>query len=258
MHRMSAAAHRAFLRGKQQWCAFKEAEECFGSPFLPYIHAAGSWWVATFHSHASFLPGDEMCMEVSVSVQLTAPPRLAVLLLYFPVHCLMTNAGFILVKWKGCSFIIFNTIFTCNSAAVLILSERAPIDGFMSPVISAENLLISLEIDVMWTGIITETIAAHSANASVMWISLIRHLGKTDAVMWFAEHEGRKLLCKAAAECQMLNVFSLNPIMKALQTRWKCWFAVVSVRTLIYSHSDILIYEPKFSLPSHLSKWSTL
>lgn len=36
---MSAAAHRVFLGGKQQRRAFKEAEECFGSPFLPYIQA---------------------------------------------------------------------------------------------------------------------------------------------------------------------------------------------------------------------------
>lgn len=35
------------------------------------MHPAGSWWVATFHSHASFLPRDEMCMEVSVRIQLT-------------------------------------------------------------------------------------------------------------------------------------------------------------------------------------------
>lgn len=47
----------------------------------------------------------------------TAALRLAVLLLYSPAHCLVTNAGFILVKWKGCSFIIFNTIFMCNSVA---------------------------------------------------------------------------------------------------------------------------------------------
>lgn len=75
MRRVSAAAHGAFLRGKQQWRAFKEAGECFGSPFLPHIHPAGSWWVPTFHSHASFLPGDEMCVEVSVRVQLTVPLR---------------------------------------------------------------------------------------------------------------------------------------------------------------------------------------
>lgn len=139
MRCMSAAAHRAFLRGKQQWRAFKEAEECFGSPFLPYIHPAGSWWVPTFHSHASFLPGDEMCMEVSVRVQLTVPLRPAVLLLYFPVHCLVTNAGFILVKWKWCRFVIFNIIFTHNSAAVLMLSEWALIDVFTSPVIFYGN-----------------------------------------------------------------------------------------------------------------------
>lgn len=137
MHCVPAAAPWGFfLRGEQQWRAFKEAEECFGSPFLPYVHAAGSWWAATFHSHASFLPGDDVCMEVSVSEGLTAPLRPAVLLPYFPAHCLVTNAGFILVKWKGCSFIISNTIFASNSAAVLLTpSERALIDGFMSPVI---------------------------------------------------------------------------------------------------------------------------
>lgn len=253
MRCVSAAAHGAFLGGTQQWRAFKEAEECFGSPSLPHIHPAGSWWVPTFHSHASFLPGDEMCMEVSVRVQLTVLLRPAVLLLHFPVHCLVTNAGFILVKWKRCRFVIFNIILTRNSAAALMLSEWALIDVFAR--FSVESLLISLEIDVMWTGIITETIASHSANASVIWISFIRHQGRTDALMRFAENEGRKLLCKATVEWRGLNVYSSQ---KLCEMGWKCWFVVVSVSSLIYSHGDILIYEPKFSLPSHLSKWSTL
>lgn len=248
---MSAAAHGAALRGKQQWRAFKEAEECFGSPFLPPIHPAGSWWVPTFHSHASFLPGDEMCMEVSVRVQLTVPLRPALLLLYFPAHCLVTNAGFILVKWKRCRFVIFNIILTLNSAAVLMLSEWAPIDVFAR--FSVESLLISLEIDVIWTGIIRETIASHSANASVIWISFIRHQGRTDARMRLAENAGRNLLCKATVECRGLNVYASQ---KLFEIGGKCWFEVVCA--LIYSHGDILIYEPKFSLPSHLSKWSTL
>lgn len=76
-----------------------------------------------------------MCMEVSVRVQLTVPLRPAVLLLYFPVHCLVTNAAFILVKRKQCRFVIFNIILTRNSAAVLMLSEWALIDVFTSPVI---------------------------------------------------------------------------------------------------------------------------
>lgn len=176
-HRTSAAAHRAFLwEESSNGVHLKRHEECFGSPSLPYIPPAGSWWVATFHSHASFLPGDEMCMEVSVRVQLTAPPRPAPPRLCFPVHCLVTNAGFILVKCKRRGFIIFQSIFTCNGRtdAVWMGSDWCLHASSDFP---AEILLISVEIDGMCAGIITETTASRSANASAIWIRFIRHSG---------------------------------------------------------------------------------
>lgn len=78
-----------------------------------------------------------MCMEVSVSAGLTAPPRLAVPRPHFPAHCLVTNAGFILVKVKKGAALLFPTPSSPATARAVLLtrSERALIDGFMSPAI---------------------------------------------------------------------------------------------------------------------------
>lgn len=107
---VSHATQWAFLKRRQRCCTLKEEEECFWVTFPTVLSHASCRLMMSCYVPLSCLLSPER-WNVYGGICQNTTNRAPVLVQYLPVHCLVTNSGFILPKWGRCR-IISSTLFS--------------------------------------------------------------------------------------------------------------------------------------------------